>query len=558
MAFTYQHPYAFDPAYKTAVAYFSMEYAIQQPLKTYAGGLGFLAGAHMRSAHDTRQNITGIGILWKYGYYDQLRRADQGMEVEFIEKVYGFLQPTHLRFTISIAAHDVWVTAWYLPPAVFNTAPIFLLSTDLPENDYLSKTICHKLYDANPETRMAAAILLGAGGARLLELMGKEPAVYHLNESHALPLAFYLYKKFQSKEEVQKRLVYTNHTPEAAGNLQTNIGLLEKLGFFCGVETATLHDIAFIRGAMLDHTLTALKLCGKANAVSKKHYSTLLKMWPGEPLCNKFISITNAQHFHYWQDEALYAALAANDDAAMVKQKQRSKQQLFEIVADQAGEIYDPAVLTIVFAKRFAAYKRADLLLYDMERFKSLVTNQRRPVQIIWAGKPYPMDYTAIAVFDKIANLCKEYSNCAILAGYELRLSKALKRGADLWLNLPRLTHEASGTSGMSAAMNGAINCSTLDGWMPEFAKDKVNAFIIPPCDENALDHLQDAADAAALYDLLEQEVLPCYYDQPAKWQQMIKNSLHDIIPYFDSDRMVRDYYQHLYTCTEESSADLG
>jgi len=524
-----------------------MEYAIHQPLKIYAGGLGFLAGSHMRSAYELKQNMVGIGILWKYGYYEQVRKQDQTMEVLFEEKLYGFLQPTNLKFTIKVSKNDVWVTAYYLPPQVFNTVPIFLLSTDLPENDYLARTISHRLYDANPETKIAAAILLGEGGAKLLEALNWEPDVYHLNESHALPLAFFLYNKYKSLEEVKKKLVFTNHTPEEAGNQQTHISLLEKMDFFCSVPLTEVKAITQATGELLNHTLCALRMAGKANAVSKMHQQTLLSMWLNEKDICEIIAITNAQNYKYWHDDSMYRALERNDDTTLVRKKLQRKQDLFEVVADQSGEIYDKKVCTIVFAKRFAGYKRADLFFRDMERFHKLVTNKERPVQIIWAGKPYPMDYAAIGIFDKIVNICKAYPNCSILVGYEIKLSKLLKRGADVWLNHPRLTHEASGTSGMAAAMNGAVNVGLPDGWFPEFAKDKINSFIIPPCNINLPEHLQDDADAASLYNLLENEVLPMYYDYPSRWLEIVKNSMRDVVPQFDSNRMATEYYEKLY-----------
>jgi len=227
-------------------------------------------------------------------------------------------------------------------------------------------------------------------------------------------------------------------------------------------------------------------------------------------------------------------------------------------VADQTGEIYDKKVLTIVFAKRFAGYKRADLLLYDMERFNRIVNNTEKPVQIIWAGKPYPMDYTAIGIFDKIVHVTKLYKNCSALVGYELKLSRLLKNGADVWLNVPRLTHEASGTSGMAAAMNGAINVSTPDGWFPEFAKDKVNSFIIPPAQPGLTTHEQDAIEANNLYDLLEKEIIPMYYDYPARWLSMVKNSMQDIVPLFDSNRLAAAYYEKMYNCfTKETAREM-
>ncbi len=548
MSFSFNHPYEFHPAYKKRVAYFCMEFAIHQPLKTYAGGLGFLAGSHMRSAYELRQNMVGIGILWKYGYYNQVRKQDQTMDVLFQEKVYGFLKKTDIKFTIQVSGYDVFVTAFYLPPEIFNTAPVFFLSTDIPENDYLAKTICHKLYDPSPEARIAAAILLGEGGAKLLEKINWLPDVYHLNESHALPLAFYLLSRYKTLDEVKKRLVFTNHTPEDGGNQKTDLSLLMKLGFFCGIPLEEVRKITRISNEVLDHTLTAIRFSGKANGVSKLHHQTLSRMWESYEGTCAIIPITNAQNFSYWADAEMYKALSDNDDKALVKRKKECKRLLFEEVADQDGEIYDENILTIVFAKRFGGYKRPELLLNDMGRFQKLVTNVNRPVQVIWAGKPYPVDYAAIAIFDRIVNICKTYTNCSILTGYEMKLSKLLKMGADVWLNFPRMTREASGTSGMSAAMNGAVNVSIPDGWFPEFAKDKINSFVIPGANASLPIHQQDEADANNLYDLLEKEVIPMYYDNPAKWLAILKNGMKDILPQFDSNRMAVEYYQQLYS----------
>lgn len=547
MSFSFSFPYNVDAKFEKRVAYFCMEYAIHQPLKIYAGGLGFLAGSHMRSAFELKQNIVAIGILWKYGYYDQIRKQDQTMDVLFEEKNYGFLESTGIKFTIEVSNHEVWVTAYYLKPEIFGSAPLFLLSTDLPENDYLARTISHKLYDANPETRIASAILLGEGGAKLLEALNWQPDVYHLNESHALPLAFYLYNKYKNIADVKNRLVFTNHTPEESGNQKTYISLLDKMSFFCNIPLTEIKAITQTTSEQLDHTLTALRISGKANAVSQMHQKTLCRMWSKEKDICDILSITNAQNYAYWHDNDMYRALKENNDDAIVQKKIKNKQNLFEIVADQCGEIYDEKICTIVFAKRFAGYKRADLFFHDMDRFHKLVTNKERPVQIIWAGKPYPMDYAAIGVFDKIVNICKTYTNCSILVGYEIKLSKLLKKGADIWLNLPRITHEASGTSGMAAAMNGAVNVGLPDGWFPEFAKDKINCFVIPPCDINLPEHVQDDADAASLYDLLENEVLPMYYDYPNRWLEIVKNGLKDVIPAFDSNRMAAEYYEKLY-----------
>jgi starch phosphorylase len=298
----------------------------------------------------------------------------------------------------------------------------------------------------------------------------------------------------------------------------------------------------------LDHTLAALRISGRANAVSKVHLEKLCSTWSEHGNICEIISITNAQNFQYWHDQNLYTELEGKNDQGIQLLKKRYKKELIEIVADQCGEIYDENVFTIVFAKRFAGYKRADLFFHDMNRFHKLVSNPERPIQIIWAGKPYPMDYIGIGIFDKIVELCKTYSNCSILVGYELNLSKKLKKGSDAWLTVPRMGHEASGTSGMAAAMNGSVNVGIPDGWFPEFAKDKINCFVQKPADVDLPEHQQDDIDAANLFDLLENEVIPMYYDYPNRWLEIIKNGMADIIPEFDSNRLAKEYYEKLYS----------
>jgi len=548
MKFKFDFPYEPHPAYQKKVAYFCMEFGIDQALKTYAGGLGLLAGSHMRSAYSLRQQMVGVGILWKYGYYDQIRKTDRKMEVLFLEREYGFLVKTDIRFTIRVSGHEVWVTAYYLPPELFKTAPVFFLSTDLPENDHLARTISHKLYDANPETTIAAAILLGEGGARLFETLGWHPDTFHLNESHALPLAFHLYSQHKSSEKLKQQLVFTNHTPEDAGNLKSSCWLLQKMGFFGALSWEEVAALTGMKDDWLDHTLSAVKMAGITNAVSQMHRTTLLKKWADdleqEP---NLISITNSQDFDFWNDPEMYEALQQNNDEALKQLKLTKKAELFEEVADQCGELFDPAVFTLVFAKRFAGYKRADLFFHNQERLHKLLRNREHPIQIIWAGKPYPMDYVAIGVFDRLVELSKTYPNAVVLAGFGIKLSKLLKRGSDGWLNVPRLTHEASGTSGMAAAMNGSVNIGLPDGWFPEFAKHGVNSFVVQPCDSNLPEAQQDDQDAEHLYDLLENTVLPLYYNQPAQWLQVVKQGMIDILPQFDSKRMAAEYYSNSY-----------
>lgn len=544
----YRVPYQINEEYQKKAAYFSMEFAIHQPLKIYSGGLGFLAGSHLRSAFELRQNMIGIGILWKYGYYDQERNQDQTLEVSFMEKYYSFLEDTGIKFQILIHEHPVWVKAWYLNPDTFCSAPLFLLSTDLPENDYVSQTITHRLYDANVATKVAQFILLGVGGAKLVDELGFNPDVYHLNEAHGISSAFYLLNKYKNLDKVKEKLVFTTHTPEEAGNEKHDIYLCHKMSYFCGLSIDEVRKITGLKDDLFNHSLTALRFARKANGVSALHGEVSRQMWSHyEGIC-PIASITNAQNWRYWADKQIYRAMEESNDYAFDDRKKYLKKRSFEIVADQTGKIFDPNVLTIVWARRFAGYKRADMLTYDMDRFEKLLSNAKYPVQVIWAGKPYPQDYPAISQFNNLVHLSKNYKNVAVMIGYELGLSKRLKQAADIWLNNPRVPREASGTSGMTAAMNGAVNFSTDDGWIPEFINHGNNGFVIPKADyANMTVHEQDEYDLNKLYEILEQQVLPLYYDNYDTWRQIQKNGMRDVRFQFDSNRMAHEYYEIMY-----------
>lgn len=544
----YQVPYKVDDQYSKKVAYFSMEFAIHQPLKIYSGGLGFLSGSHLRSAYELKQNLIGIGILWKYGYYDQARNQDQTLQVTWMEKLYSFLEDTGIKYQINIHDHPVWVKVLYLNPETFKTAPLFLLSTDLPENDHVSQTITHRLYDANVATKIAQFILLGVGGAKLVDELGFEPERYHLNEAHAVSCVFYLYKKFGNVEDIRKRLVFTTHTPEEAGNEKHDIYLCEKMSYFCGIGLDEVRKLTGITDGAFNHSLVALRFAHLANGVSRLHGEVSRAMWGKYDGICPIISITNSQNWRYWADKRLYEYADNGDDAKWDDRKRYLKQRAFEIVADQTGKLYDPSVFTIVWSRRFAGYKRAELITRDHARFEKLLSNTKYPVQIVWAGKPYPMDYPAIDDFNNLVHLSKNYKNISVLIGYELALSKRLKQASDVWLNNPRVPREASGTSGMTAAMNGAVNFSTDDGWIPEFVDHGNNGFVIPQADyANMSVQQQDHYDLDKLYEILEQEMLPLYYDHYDTWRQIAKNGMRDVRIQFESGRMAQEYYDKLY-----------
>ncbi|WP_158799836.1 alpha-glucan family phosphorylase [Pedobacter sp. L105] len=540
--------YTPDPKYTPLVAYFSMEFAIDQSLKIYSGGLGFLAGSHFRSAYQLKQNLLGIGMLWKYGYYDQSRDINALMTPVFVTKDYSFLVDSGIVFTVPVHDSPVYVKAYLLKPQTFGSAPLFLLSTDIPENDEVSRTITHRLYDPNETTRIAQSIVLGIGGAILLDLLKIEPAVYHMNEGHAVSLNFYLYAKYKSVEEVKKRVVFTTHTPEMAGNEEHHYSLLKEMSFFYHLQEHEVKYILNMEGDQFSYTLAALKFAHTANGVSKLHCEVAREMWGANPGVCDIISITNAQNAAYWKDQEIAAAIQAHDDQAFQNRKKAMKKELFKVVADQCGKLFDENVLTIVWSRRFAGYKRADLVMYDWNRFLKLLDNPELPIQFIWAGKPYPEDHGATDLFNQILTRAKPFANCAVLTGYELELSALLKKGSDVWLNNPKMYREASGTSGMTAAMNGSLNLSLPDGWVPEFAIDKENCFLINPALNRHSEVEIDVAENKSLMDTIEDIVLPMYYHNQEAWFNLVTKAAADVEPAFEAQRMADEYYEKMYT----------
>ncbi len=520
-----------------------MEFAVDQSLKIYSGGLGFLAGSHMRSAYALNQNLIGVGILWKYGYYDQERNRDNSMKPEFREKMYHFLVDTRTRVAIEVDGKTIWVHAYYLPPHVFNTAPMFLLTTDTDGNDHEARSISYTLYDSDPAIKVAQCMVLGIGGAKILDAMEYQPEVYHFNEAHALSGAFHLLKKFKTPAKLKEQLVFTTHTPEEAGNEKHDIHFLEKMGFFTDMPLDTVREVTGVKGAIFNHTLVALRLSRKANGVSKLHGEVSRGMWGGYTDLCEITHITNSQNKAYWGDRIMEAARKKGNIKVIAARKKELKAELFKTVANQCGKLFDPNVLTIVWARRFAEYKRPDMLTWDVERFARLLRHHKYPLQIIWAGKPYPKDEKATSIFNSLHYLSNFFPNMAVLTGYELALSKQLKDGADIWLNTPIVTREASGTSGMTAAMNAAINCSTIDGWICEFARDGENSYLIPVATEEDVNR----EDMRNLFALLENHILPDYYDSADKWHSMMLTSMNDVSEFFDSDRMATEYYEKLY-----------
>jgi starch phosphorylase len=320
------------------------------------------------------------------------------------------------------------------------------------------------------------------------------------------------------------------------------------MSYFCGLSIDEVRKLTGLKDDQFNHSLVALRFAKLANGVSQLHGEVSRHMWAKYDNICPIIAITNSQNWRYWADKQLYRASEEGNDTWWDDRKKYLKRRAFEIVADQTGKLYDSNVFTIVWARRFAGYKRAELITRDKDRFEKLLSNKKYPVQIIWAGKPYPMDYPAINEFNNLVHMSRNYKNVAVLVGYELTLSKRMKQAGDIWLNNPRVPREASGTSGMTAAMNGAVNFSTDDGWIPEFINHGNNGFVVPKADYGHMSLQEvDDYDHKKIFDILEKEILPMYYDNYDTWRQICKNGMRDVRFRFDAGRMAHEYYDQLY-----------
>ena len=401
------------------VAYFSMEIALDQSLKIYSGGLGFLAGSHMLSAGYLQMPMVGVTMLWSYGYYDQRIAQDGQVEVAYIRKYYDFLKDTNATTEVEIFGEKVKVKAYLVEPELFGACPVYLLTTDIEGNSDWAKSISHKLYDGNEKIRIAQETVLGVAGVRILQQIVYNFDVVHMNEGHALPAAFELLRQYNGNlEEVKKKTVFTTHTPVAAGNEVHWVDTLMEGGFFAGCSREKAVELG---GENFSLTVAALRMSRIANAVSQLHGLVANKMWEWVDGRCQIRAITNAVNLHYWQDERIKKA---DTPEKLLAVKREMKEELFEYVANVAGKRFDPDVLTITWARRFADYKRAWLILMDNDRITRLLDENK--IQIIFAGKFHPDDVMGKEMFNKLLNRSHSLKNVVVLPGYELELSGKL------------------------------------------------------------------------------------------------------------------------------------
>ena len=535
------------------VAYFSMEIAIDQSLATYSGGLGFLAGSHMQSAGYLQMPMVGVTMLWSFGYYDQRIDENGNVEVAYIRKHYDFLTDINVSTTIKVFGEDVTIKAYKVEESLFGTCPIYLLTTDVEGNSEWARKISHKLYDGDEKIRVAQETVLGIGGIKILQAVGYKFDVIHLNEGHALPAAFELLRQYNGNlKEVRKRTVFTTHTPVPAGNEVHWIDTLMEAGFFAG----TPREVAVsLGGENFSLTVAALRMSRIANAVSQLHGLVANKMWEWVKDRCHIRAITNAVNLHYWQDERI---AKAKTDEELLNAKYEMKKELFQYISDTQGKRFDPNVLTITWARRFADYKRAWLILMDEERIGKLLNENK--VQLIFAGKFHPDDSMGKETFNNILRKSYTMKNVVVLPGYELALSAKLKKGSDIWLNTPTRPLEASGTSGMSANMNGAVHFSIFDGWAVEGTFSGINGYTVeyPGLDDDIPWQERHWKDHKFIMNTLENEIIPTYYENKPEWARMVRQAIRTSEAYFNSDRMVIEYFNRIYKPIAHGDTQAG
>ncbi|MGE5582887.1 MAG: alpha-glucan family phosphorylase [Bacillota bacterium] len=527
------------------VAYFCMEYGLESSFKIYAGGLGILAGDYLKGAKDHGFPIVGIGIKWKQGYTDQIIGADNRPYDTYHNYQYDFLKDTGVKINLQIRKRNVVCKVWLADS--FGNAPLYLLDTDLPENE--DPWITGQLYGWFGEERIAQEMVLGIGGVRALRALGIPVEVYHFNEGHAVFAGLELIREKmagglpfdKALAEIRGQIVFTTHTPVVEGN---ESHYLERLMYMGANNGLTLEQMMKIGGDPFNMTVAALRLSRMTNAVAQLHCQTANKMWSHLPDISPIIGITNAIHIPTWVDPEMLQAAEGNPDLWNAHQK--NKQKLIQFVKERTGTALDPEVLLIGFSRRAALYKRSGFIFSNPEVVGPLL--EGRKIQIVFSGKAHPLDDAGKRTVEFLVRMSNRYpQSVAFLENYDMTIGRMLTGGSDIWLNNPRRPKEASGTSGMKAAMNGVLNLSILDGWWPEACRHGINGWQFGDGFESCSQQEQDAHDLAALYRVLQEEVIPTYYNNRPKWVEMMRASINSTREAFAVKRMLEEYYQHMY-----------
>jgi len=531
------------------VAYFCMEYGLQSDFKLYAGGLGILAGDHLKAAKELGMPLVGIGILWKQGYTEQ-HIGEDGYPYDAYRnytRKYDFLKDTGVKVKVKIRNRDVYCKVWLVDN--FDNAPLYLLDTDIPENG--DRWITGQLYGWFGEERVAQEIVLGIGGVRALRALGIDVDVYHFNEGHAVLAAIELIREKMENQNMsfeeawkatREEVVFTTHTPVKEGNESHDLELLMYMGANNGLS---IEQMAQIGGVPFNMTVAGLRLSRIANGVSKLHGQTANRMWQHVDNKAPIISITNGIDRNTWVDKRIIEAY--NKGEGLLQTHNILKQELIDFVYQKTGVKLDADKLLIGFSRRAAPYKRSDLIFTNDEVIGDYLRSKK--IQMVFSGKGHPLDDVGKKIVAKLIEMTKKYPESVVfLEDYDMTIGKMLTRGTDVWLNNPRRPLEASGTSGMKAAMNGVLNLSILDGWWPEACINGVNGWQFGDGFESDNIEELDKHDLEALYDVLLNKVVPTYYNDKAKWENMMRESIRTTYEAFSANRMLKEYYDLMYT----------
>jgi len=608
------HPELLDQT----IAYFSAEFGLHNSLPIYSGGLGILAGDHVKESGELGLPLVGVGFLYPQGYFQQKMQADGWQQASYhpldmsrvaIEPA-RFPENTPKLVSVPIGKRTIYIAVWQVK---VGRATLYLMDTDVAENAPWDRELSARLYGGDQDLRIRQEIVLGIGGVRILRALGIHPSVWHCNEGHT---AFQMLERIReavsegerfesAAESVRRQTVFTTHTPVPAGHDAFPPHLIEK--YFSsywpllGIDQERFWALGSHPNGpgSFNMTVLALKLSAGCNAVSRLHGKVSRQMWQSLwPELQEdevpITSITNGIHVPTWiapEIKRLYRRSIAPDwvirhddpapwqrvsdipDKELWAVRQLQKQKLLSFIRERAralwekgegdpvqvlaaGTLLNPRALTLGFARRFASYKRATLIFRDLERLKGILGNRRHPVQIIFSGKSHPADDPGKHLLQQIYSLAKDAGlggRVAFVENYDMHVAHFLVQGVDIWLNTPILPLEASGTSGMKAAINGVPQLGILDGWWPE-GYNGANGWAIGPAEplSDLTPDERDARDAESLYEILEEEIVPLYFkrdldDVPRGWIALIKETIRSIAPMFSMRRSVKEYTEKLY-----------
>ncbi|MCS7083248.1 MAG: alpha-glucan family phosphorylase [Bacteroidetes bacterium] len=597
------------------VAYFCMEFALHESLPQYAGGLGVLAGDHLKSASDLGLPLVGVGIFWREGYFTQ-RFSPDGWQQECYERIDPYRGPlvplTHpdgppVIVSVPLDGRRVWLRAWKVQ---VGRVPLYLLDADFDSNAESDRALTRRLYADGPELRIRQEALLGIGGVRLLRALGLKPDVFHLNEGHCAFLTLELLREARAQgleleeawDQVRARCVFTTHTPVDAGHDRFPAELVERVLGGYRIELGLSQDQLLALGRVntgdshepLCMTVLALKGSRWANGVSRLHGEVSRHMWqslyPGRPVQEVPIGyITNGVHLATWAaseaqaflsrhlgpdweahqvDPAFWSRIDEISDEALWAYRNRLRLRLLAFVREYVRAqslpfpplLLNAEALTIGFARRFAPYKRATLLFRYPDRLARLLGDPDRPVQILFAGKAHPRDDWGKRLLQEIYHMAQrpEFAGkIVLLENYDLYVARMLVSGCDLWLNTPRRPFEASGTSGMKVVLHAGLQASVLDGWWCEGFNGR-NGWAIGDGPEERDPQQQDERDAEALYELLETEIIPAFFERdalglPRRWLARIREAWKSLLPVFNTHRMLLAYQEQAYSALPSS-----